>query len=270
MPGHVKMTWSERTLNLAALDLLGEPLHQLGNLLELGMNRKRTAVGLERGLVVTELLHDGAEPGERSKVPRLARQHLMDVRNRALVILVVEVDRRTPVPGLDEIRLEIDDRVEELERDVELLLFHRGLDAPHQQIAGIATGSQPERPDPVLDVFGAFLGRRDLGRLDQLRFRVRTDLRFRGRDLRLGRRIDLRSVAVSVTLRRRDLRCLSTWTLSARGLSRRAHGRHGCEQGGDDESVESFDHGASLTLHQGVAKAVVRSKWRENTRRCEA
>src|SRR5262249_31303109 len=194
----------------------------------------------------------------------------------------------------DEIRLEIDDRVEEPERDVELFLFHRGLDAPHQQIAGVATGGEPERPDPVLDVFGAFLGRRDLERLEQLvdvdlgiaslrprqrgrrldhlGFRIRTDLGFRGRDLGLGRRVDLWPIIGSITRRRRDLRCLgtwglgtwslstwslSTWSLSSWGLSRRAHGRHGCEQSGNKESVESFGHDASLTLHQGVAKAVV-------------
>src|SRR5262245_31995317 len=155
-------------LDLAAFDLLGELLHQLRNLLELGMHRERTPVGFERGLVLAELLHDGAEPGERPEMARLAHKHLMDVLDRADVILVVEVNRRTPVPGLDEIRLEIDDRVEELERDVELLLFDRGLDASHQQIAGVATGGKPERPDAVLDVFGALLGRRDLERLEQL------------------------------------------------------------------------------------------------------
>src|SRR5438093_10932763 len=102
------------------------------------MDRQRAAIGFERRLVVAELLHDGAEPGERAEMARLARQHLADIRNRAAVVLGVEVYGGAAVPGLDVVRLEIDDGAEELERNIELLLLHRGFDATHQEIAGVA------------------------------------------------------------------------------------------------------------------------------------
>src|SRR5215510_16533093 len=115
------------------------------------MHRERAAERLERRLVVAKLLHDGAEPRERPEVARLARQHLADIRNRAAIVLGVEEDRGAAVPGLDVVRLEVDDGAKELERNIELLLLHRGLDATHQEIAGVAALGEPERPDAVLD-----------------------------------------------------------------------------------------------------------------------
>src|SRR5262245_17420495 len=239
------------------------------------MHRERAAVRIERRLVVAELLHDGAEPRERAEVTRLTHQHLADIRNRAAVVLGVEEDRGAAVPSLDIVRLEVDDGAEELERDIELLLLHRGLDPTHQEIAGVAASGEPERPDAVLDVFGAFIGRRDLERLEEL---VDVDLGVAGLRLRqIGRRLDHLRFRIGpylglgalgrLDLRTRDLRVgaggVRCGNVGFGHLRKRADSRYGCEEGGGDESVESIGHGRSLTLYQGVGKAGTRSKWCE-------
>src|SRR6058998_2121661 len=105
-PGHRQHRPWEAMLDLAALDLLGQPLDDVGDLLELGMDRQRAAERFERGLVVAEFLHDGAEPGERPEMARLARQHLADIRNRAAIVFGVEEDGGAAVPSLNVVRLE--------------------------------------------------------------------------------------------------------------------------------------------------------------------
>ena len=71
-------------------------------------------------LLLAEFLHDHAEAGERAEMARLARQHLADVGERPAVIFVHEVERGAPVPGLDIVGLELDDGVEQLDREIEI------------------------------------------------------------------------------------------------------------------------------------------------------
>ncbi len=182
----------EGWIDPAAVDLVGQLLDQIGNALELRMNGERAAEGVERALVVAELLQDDAEPGERAEMARLARQHLADVGDGAAEILLRVIDGGAPVPGLDEIRLDVDDGVEQLDGEIEVLAVDRGLDPTHQQIGGIARGGEPDRPDAVLDVFGALVVGRDLERLEQaveiFRLVAALDARQRRRRLdRLGR-----------------------------------------------------------------------------------
>ena len=47
------------------------------------------------------------------------------------------------------------------------LALDRGLDPAHQQVGGVAAGSEPERPDAVLDRLGAVGVGRGLQRLEQ-------------------------------------------------------------------------------------------------------
>jgi hypothetical protein len=97
----------------------------------------------------------------------LARQHLVNVGKCPAEILLGVVDGGAPVPGLDEIRPDVDDGVEQLDRKVQILAVDRGLHATHQQIGGIAGRAEPDRPDTVFDVFRAFVIGRHLERLEQ-------------------------------------------------------------------------------------------------------
>ena len=99
---------------------------------------------------------------------RLARQHFADVGQRAAVIVLQIVDRGALVPGFDIVRLDLDDGVEKLDREIVVLGVGRGLDAAHQQIAGVAAGDHPQRPDALLDRFGAGLIGRDLQRANSV------------------------------------------------------------------------------------------------------
>ena len=58
-------------------------------------------------------------------------------------------------------------RIQEFQGEIDILGVGRGLDAPHQQVRGIAAGRKPQRPDPALDVFGAVGVGRDLERFEQ-------------------------------------------------------------------------------------------------------
>ena len=98
---------------------------------------------------------------------RLACQHFVDIRERVAEILFRVIDGGAAVPGLDEVRLDIDDGVEELDREIEVLAVDRHLGPAHQQIGGIAAGREPDRPDAVLDVLRAFVVGRDFERLEQ-------------------------------------------------------------------------------------------------------
>src|SRR5262249_31708000 len=154
--------------DVPALDLLGQLLDQVGDLLELGMQGERAAEGVERVLVVADLLQDHAESGKRAEVARLALEHFVDVGERAGEILLREIDRGAPVPGFDVLGPNVDDGGEQLDREIVVLALHRGLDAAHQQVAGVAAGGDPQRPDAVLDELGALFRGRDLERLEQL------------------------------------------------------------------------------------------------------
>src|SRR5580698_9758775 len=65
-----------RELNIPPLDLLGQRLHDVGDVLEMRVDRQRLAVGFERVLVVADVLQDEAEARPRGEVARLERQHL--------------------------------------------------------------------------------------------------------------------------------------------------------------------------------------------------
>ena len=43
------------------------------------VDSERLAEGVERALVVTEIPHDHAEPGQRAEMARFTNQHLLDV-----------------------------------------------------------------------------------------------------------------------------------------------------------------------------------------------
>src|SRR5580704_4133831 len=85
--------------DVAAFDLLAQRLDDFVDVLEVGIDRQRPAIGFERVLVVTEFLHDETEPGPRAEMARLPRQHLADVAERAAVIFLQEMQRGAPVPG---------------------------------------------------------------------------------------------------------------------------------------------------------------------------
>ena len=92
-------------------------------------------------------------------MPGLADQHLPDVLQRMAVIVLQVIQRRAPVPCLDIVGTQLDDGIEQFQRDIDLLRFHRGLGAQHQQCSRVARGLHPQRPDPRLDMLGAgFIG----------------------------------------------------------------------------------------------------------------
>ena len=83
------------------------------------------------------------------------------------VIVFQIVDGGAPVPAFDVVGLDLDDGVEKLQRQIVILGIGRRLGAGHEQIAGVAAGDQPQRPDALLDGFGAGLVGRDLQRREQ-------------------------------------------------------------------------------------------------------
>src|SRR6185369_8534326 len=107
--------------DIPALDLLLESLHQIGHALQTRIDRERAAIDFERLLVVADILQDESETGHRAEVSRLALEHLADVGDRAAVVLLHVIERGAPVPGLDVIRFDLDDRVEQLEREIGVL-----------------------------------------------------------------------------------------------------------------------------------------------------
>src|SRR5215831_18154368 len=154
-------------LDIAALDLFAQLFDQLGNPLQVRMDRQRAAECIKRVLLVAHLLQDDAEPRQRAEVARFACQHLVDVGERAAELLLCVVNGRAAVPCLGEIRPDIDDGVEQPNGKVEFLLVGRGFGTAHQQIGGIAARREPDRPDAILDVFRALIIRRDLERREQ-------------------------------------------------------------------------------------------------------
>ena len=112
---------------IAPLDLLAQRLHDVGDVLEVRIDRQRPAIGFERVFVVADLLQDETEAGQCAEMARLAHQHLANVGERVAVILLQVVDRGAPVPGFRIVGLELDDRVEQLDREVVILLVGRRL-----------------------------------------------------------------------------------------------------------------------------------------------
>src|SRR6516164_5393015 len=93
--------------NILPLDLLGQGLDHLADVLEMRIDGKRAAVGFERVLVVGELLGD---------------------------IVLEEVDGGALVPGFDIAGVDRDDGIEKLDGEIEVLVVGRRLDPAHQQI----------------------------------------------------------------------------------------------------------------------------------------
>src|ERR1700733_16319445 len=77
---------SSQQSDVAAFDLFGQRLDQFRHLLQVRIDVERLAEGIERALVVAEILHDHAEACERAEMPGLADQHLLDVGERASVV----------------------------------------------------------------------------------------------------------------------------------------------------------------------------------------
>src|SRR6516164_5641397 len=89
------------------------------------IDRKRLAEGIERALVVADILHDHAKACESAEMAGLANQDLLDIGERAGVIVLQIVERRAPIPRLDIVGTQLDHRIEQLGRDIRLLRIHR-------------------------------------------------------------------------------------------------------------------------------------------------
>src|ERR1700682_62785 len=98
-----------RELDIPPLDLFGQRLHDVGDVLEMWVDRQRLAVGFERVLVVANVLQDEAKARPRAEVARLERQHLADVGERMAVIVFQIVEGGALVPGFDVFRVDGDD-----------------------------------------------------------------------------------------------------------------------------------------------------------------
>src|SRR5215203_939154 len=145
-----------RRSNIAAVDLFAQALDHLVDLRQVRIDLERAAEHVQRALLVAELLQDHAEPRHRAEVPRLKLQHLTDVLHRLAEFLAHVANGGAPIPGLDVIRLDLDDGVEQLDGKVEIVGIDRRLGPGHEQVGGVAAGGKPERPDAVLDLLGAF------------------------------------------------------------------------------------------------------------------
>ena len=109
MTGSAKSGSSTPGSDIPPLDLLGQRLHDVGDVLEMRVDRQRLAVGFERVLVVADVLQDEAEARPRAEVARLERQHLADVGKRVAVIVFQIVDGGALVPGFEVFRVDGDD-----------------------------------------------------------------------------------------------------------------------------------------------------------------
>src|SRR5215208_1617459 len=128
-------------LDVAAFDLLGQLLDELGNARQVRMHVQSAAEDVKRAFVVADLVQHHAEPGESAEMTRLARQNLADIDDRAVEVLFQEIDGRAPIPGFGIVGLYLDDGVEQPEGKVKVAALERRLDAAHQQVGGIAAGS---------------------------------------------------------------------------------------------------------------------------------
>src|SRR3954470_19821147 len=132
-----------RRSDAAAFDLLGQTLDHLVDLGEIRIDLQCAAEHVERVLLVAELLEDHAEPRYRAEVARLADQHLADVLHRLGVFFAHVMKGGAAVPGLDVVRLDLDDGVEQLNGEVEIVGVDRRLGARHQQVGGVTAGGKP-------------------------------------------------------------------------------------------------------------------------------
>src|SRR5882724_2412630 len=75
-------TFPDHALDIASFDLFAQALDQIRHLFEMRVDGERLAEGIERALLVADVLHDHAEPCERAEMPGFAAQHLLDVGDR--------------------------------------------------------------------------------------------------------------------------------------------------------------------------------------------
>ena len=115
-----------------------------------GLTASALRIGLERTLLVADLLHDHAEPCQRAEMTGLPDQHLADVGERAGIVVLHVVERGAPVPGLDVVGPELDDRIQQLDRDVDLLAHRpRSWPAPSTALrCRSGSGSRSPRSAP--------------------------------------------------------------------------------------------------------------------------
>src|SRR5215469_18924441 len=102
-------------------------------------------------LVVADVLQDHTKSSERAEMARFARQHFADIGKRTAVLMLDVIKGRTPIPALDIIGLDRDDRVQKLDRQIVITVVGRVFHAAHQKIASIAARRYPDRPDALLD-----------------------------------------------------------------------------------------------------------------------
>ena len=106
-------------LNIPALDLFLQCLHQVGDALQARIDRERAPIDFQRLFVVADVLHDQAETGQRAEMARLAAQHLANVGERAAVVFFHVIDGGASVPSFHVFRFDLDDGVEQLDREIE-------------------------------------------------------------------------------------------------------------------------------------------------------
>src|SRR6185437_7893600 len=84
--------------NILTLDLDGERLDLLGDTLQMRVDLQRLAEREQRSLVLADVLHDRAEPGQRTEMPRLEGEHLGEIGERVGIVLLEEEHGGAPVP----------------------------------------------------------------------------------------------------------------------------------------------------------------------------
>src|SRR6185437_6694503 len=82
--------------DILPLDLESERLHLLGDALQVRIDLERLAERDQRGLVLADVLHDRAEPGQRAEVPRLEGERLGEIGERVAVVLLQEEHGSAP------------------------------------------------------------------------------------------------------------------------------------------------------------------------------
>ena len=97
---------------------------------------------------------DEPEPRQRAEMTRLETERAVDVLDRGLVPTHQIIKRRPLVPALGELGRDLDHRVEQRQRLVELALRHRLGALAEQKIDGLAARFGPDAPDSLLDAQG--------------------------------------------------------------------------------------------------------------------
>src|SRR5215470_9884252 len=150
--GHAKP--STKRINMSdfpPLDLFLQRLDLLVHPLKARIDLERLAIGVERVLVVTDVLHDEAKARQRPEMPRLAGQHLADIGNRIHVVSLQEINRGAAVPCLSEVRLDLDDGTEHANCEIVFFVVGCLFGAAHQQVRRFVAGPCPHCPDMILN-----------------------------------------------------------------------------------------------------------------------